>query len=263
MSIVEDKLGHLVASAMEEPKSPVGAFTLPGGVFLNGTTYKDIVLKEITGHEEDLIGNPKIAPEVKLEQLIRQVITNIGPFEDRAIINEAVSTMLTGDRAFVIISLRRLSLGDVYDFVAECPNCKYKELVSTNLADLTVKEAVGDRVQEMTCPSGKKVVWHFMTGFDEARNNTLKDKEKDLLSIGITARVDAINGTPSNMAMVKGLSTRDREALRTEFERCEPGVDMKLELVCTKCGFEHDRDMDIDIGFFFPSQVQKTWKRKS
>lgn len=265
MTVQEDTLGFIVADQLEVPKSPEGLVTLPGGALIEGKVHAEVRLNEISGHEEDLLANPKILPEKKLEELIKRTIARIGPYEDRKVINEAVPTLLTGDRAYLIIALRRLSLGDSYSFIERCPTCKHEAIQTVDLAALAVKAAQGPRVRTERSPSGKEILWHFMTGHDETRNNAQAQKESDLLSIGILARVDAINGNPATMAAVKSLSTRDREWLRTRFEECEPGVDMNIELQCPNpnCNKEYSHDMDIELGFFFPSQVQKLWKTRS
>ena len=116
---------------------------------------------------------------------------------------------------------------------------------------------------DLTLPSGRNVRFHPMVGKDEALLAKAGDKE-GALSLGMLARIDMIDDKPPSLALVQGMSLRDRSALRDAFDEVEGGVDTSLEMVCPKCEHEFDRDLDVSqAGFFFPSRALKRSKKKS
>jgi hypothetical protein len=243
------------------------AVELPCGYLdSSGIVHRDLVVGEMTGYEEDLLaGKGPILP--RLNQIIMNCTRRIGGFEDRSQIGAAVNGLTASDRMVAFLAIRRVSLGDFYDVKVQCPNpdCREDMRYALNLADVEIHamEDPTQRVFEHTLKSGRVVSWHIMSSTDEEWLTTKTKKSKDdVLTLGIMARVDEINGVPINrekdivgaMALLKALPTRDRNDIRSLFEKHEGHVDTNVDFSCPSC--EHEWKAELNLGqpsFFFPS----------
>lgn len=247
---------------------------LPGGYLDDaGTLHKDFVVREMTGREEDLLVS-KGNRMTLLNQVIANCLVSLGGVSDRAEIGRAVQAMPTADRIAVLITLRRASLGDLYQLRLKCPNedCREEDTYSVDLGALEVRdmEQPTVRAYETTLPSGMVVAWHIMTARDEEwmAAASKKRREADGISLGALARIDAINGErldretdrgyAAAMERIKGMAARDRQWFREEAERYEGGVDTDLQFQCKHCEHEWEGHMPVaTMGFFFPSARPK------
>jgi hypothetical protein len=171
---------------------------------------------------------------------------------------ERARDLLIGDRVFLMLAIRRVTLGDDFPFDHECPKCEKTALHIVDLSKLEVKNMPEPkkRVHEGVTPSGKKVRWHCMSGKEE--ETLSKVGTSDALSASILVRLDLLNDAPAGMAALKAMSMKDREWLRGRFEDTEGGVDTTIKLVCEHCGHEFEDQLDVgQTGFFFPSRLLK------
>ena len=260
---------------LSAPKSSQGVYELPcGHLDKAGNLHKDIVLREIKGDEEDLLGNSQVSSQKKINELLTRCTLRIGPYTDRGEISQIVLDLTVGDRAYMIFAIRRISLGDEYPFKDECPECGAENLYIANLSELAPKEMPNPlkRSFDRVLPSGKTVKFHPMTGRDEDRLSKIdkgyvakgKNNKTDTLSLAILMRLDALDNAIPTLESVKDLGIRDRNFLRDEFEENEGGLNTEDELECPKCEHIFKRDVDISQqGFFFPSAIRKSLRPKS
>jgi hypothetical protein len=250
---------------IETPKSTHAVFELPCGfIDNNGVLHTEVHLREMTGREEDLLASPKIPVQKKLGALIANCLVSIGTITDRAQFPSIVSSLPVGDRVFLLVALRRTSLGDAFPVEEVCPACEVKGSYILDLSTLETKKLDDPlkRVYDDVLPSGRKVRHRLGTGMDEERAS--KVNEEDRPSAMLLARVELLDGKMPTLADIKGLSFKDRQALRSMLESHDGGVDTALDMQCPACGHEFKRDMDLgQPGFFFPGRVQKDSKTRS
>jgi len=230
--------------------------------------YRTIVVKEMTGHEEDiLMGKGSILS--RLNAIISNCTVRLGSIEDRATISGAVEKMTAADRLAVMIAIRRVSLGDFFDVKVQCPNPKCKAILhpSVDLSEVEIMSMPDPMVRqrEDTVSTGTTVKWHVMSAEDEGWLTSMKKGKWDELSLAMLTRIESINGEPLDRSkktvrravkILKALSMRDRIEIRSLFEKNEGSVDTDVEFVCPDC--EHEWTADMEIGqasFFFPSEV--------
>lgn len=272
---LDTRAAQLADDMLSAPKSSQGVYELPCGYLDQaGNLYKDIVLREIKGDEEDLLGNSTIPAQKKINELLTRCVVRVGPYTDRGTISQIVLDLTVGDRAYLIFAIRRISLGDEYPFKDECPECGAERLYIANLSDLVPKEMPDPKKRffDRVLPSGKTAKFHPMTGRDEDRLSKIdkgyvakgKNNKTDTLSLAILMRLDALDNAVPTLEAVKDLGLRDRNYLRDEFEEHEGGLNTEDELECPECEHVFKRDIDISQqGFFFPSAIQKSLRRKS
>jgi len=258
---------HLAATLVEnqisEPKSSQGLFDLPCGyIDEDGVLHTEIKVREITGHEEDMLANAKIKSHKKLNELISRCVERIGSITDQGKLSKAVLDMTVGDRLFAIFAIRRVTVGDEYTYEVKCPQCSELNKVTVDLSDLEIKSMPDPMKREftVTLPKSKhEVVFVPMTGRGEEKLATLAKRSEDTLSLALLMRVTKVDGKNPSLKLVKDMSSKDRAYLRDHFDKVEGGVDTSIELDCPSCYAEFKEDLDVgQAGFFFPTAAQES-----
>lgn len=250
---------------LETPKSTQAEYVLPCGYLdAAGNLHQDVRMREMTGREEDLLASNKISPQRKINALLINCMEQLGTITDRDQFAEIIPQLPVGDRIYLLLALRRTSLGDEYPVEAECPSCKVEGKYVLNLGDLET-EPMKDpkkRVFEVKLPSGKQARFRIGMGSDEERVAKVPDEEKP--SMLLLCRTEVLDGKVPTMQDIKGLSFRDRQALRAAFDENDGGVDTAMEMSCPACGHNFEKELDLgQQGFFFPHRVLKGSKKKS
>lgn len=260
--IVQTK-GHMMDVA-----SPVLAVEIPCGVVDPddpSVIHSTMVVHEMTGREEDLLTG-KGAALPRINQIIANCTDRIGNISDRAFISRAVGSLSASDRMVALIAIRRASLGDFYEVKVNCPkeSCGRAIRYTLNLSEIEIRPMSdrGKRQFEHALPSGRIVQWHVMTSQDEEWLNAKARRKEDVLTLAILSRVDSVGDVKIErdknkneaMEVIKSLTTRDRNFIRTIFEQNEGHVDTNVDFLCPEC--EHEWQAELEIGqkgFFFPS----------
>ncbi len=247
-----------------EPSSSIGVFELPCGYLTeDGQLLTEVKLREITGVEEDMLASKSVPGGKKITHLIAGCMERIGALADKSQFPDIARALTVGDRVFLMLAVRRVTLGDQYPFTAKCPECGKSRLYEVDLGGLAIKkmEDPKKRVYDTELPSSKLPVrFHVMTGKEEEKLAKTSEQD-DQLSLTILARVELIGGKPASVGVLKRLGMIDRTFLRDQFNEVEGGLDMEVEIACGSCGEEFKIDLDIgQPGFFFPSRTQKNSK---
>lgn len=268
---------------IQDAKASQDTFRLPCG-WLDplGVLHRDVQVREITGVEEDLLAARGGDGNGKFDALLANCTVRVGDVSDPAKIKEVVHNLPVGDRLFLLLAIRAVSLGAEYYFEATCPSakCGKPSTLAVDLYSLEQFEAEAPTEAEhlLKLPSGKEVVWRFLTGRGEdtvgeivkkfEEEQTAKGAKASVssvnLSAAIYARIVKIDGKVPSMADVQALGVRDRNALRDTFQSQEGFVDTEIKATCKHCQHEYTVDVDLgQAGFFFPSVTSKRSRRKS
>lgn len=256
----------MIDPALEHAKSSVDAFELPCGYLDDdGNLHTSVSVREMTGEEEEILAAKNMPPSKKINSILSRCTDSIGdvagPF-----IEKIIPDLIQGDRIYLLIAIRRASLGDDMPFLTKCPSCEQDARFILDLADLEVKKMPDPRIRTypLELPkTGKKLVMKVLTGRGEDAIGKADRRGKDVITAAIFARVDSMDEKPVTMADLKALPLIDRNFLRNEWEDHEGGVDTEVKIDCPSCGIEYDTELDISQqGFFNPSATLKNWKRK-
>lgn len=241
------------------PQSSIGEFKLPCGYLdANGTLHADVTLSELDGEDEDLMFS-QLPSTTIVDKILGRHIEKLGALEKK----EAAKfsrELMSGDRVFLMIALRRLSVGDGFSWVMRCPECSEKSKVDVDLTELKVKPMDDPtvRVFNETLPSGATVQWKAMNGHMEGQRDKLRKKmQNDRATMAILLRLTELNGKPNpSMPEIKKLSSRDRNHLRNSFNKNEGGMDTDVQVDCPSCNVEVSTMVDVtQASFFFPTET--------
>lgn len=267
-----------------------GLYDLPCGfVDAEGKTHRTVILREMTGTEEDMMDDDDVPVHDRTTGALAACCEQIGTITDEATIKAAIGDDLkagkpvtSSDRIAMLIFLRRVSMGDIYHFERRCPRCGYmNKNKQLDLRKLEIKRVPDDRVGKrrvkVTLPRSKReVIVRVLTGSHEHRITSLRLNQKDLRSAAILARMESISveveetdaeGKPTGkkkvtqqsledpkkgMQVVKSLPTADRDFLRRVYDSMEAEVDTSVEVSCTGrlCGAEFSFPLDLGQTFF-------------
>lgn len=292
MGVNADTITMMTEAQLREPKSTVGIFDLPCGyVDAAGTLHTEVQLKEISGRDEDMLNNEGMPPSKKMNALLASCVLRIGTITDKGTISSVVADLLVGDRVFLILAIRRVSLGDNYPYKDTCPECERESLMSLNLGELEVQKmkdplkrvfdarmpsraaikqwaSTGEDIPEpeKSAPSGKTIRFKMLTGRDEEKiAKANKSKGEDSVSALLGLRILMLDDKPPTIEELQDLTMAERSYIRdVVFRRDDGGVDTTLEVTCPTCDHDFKRELDIgQMGFFFPSAARKSLKTKS
>ncbi len=285
---------------LTEGVSEQGVFQLVGGYLdSDGVVHKEVHLRAMSGHEEDLLSNDSVPFFQRMTGILSQCCIRIGTIEDRGQIIKAIRGLPAGSRQHLLICLRRAShwrtTKDYYDMKVECPKCEKDSDFKVNLGTLDTYEMpdATKRVFEGELPDAKiEYVWKITSFEQDEILSAITQSETahhELLTWSILIRLVSLGGDkvevkPSEVVdqttgqllktfpkrilemrqKIKNLTTDDRQFFRDEFMEHEPGVETDIDFKCPKCKKEFVGRLDLgQRSFFFPSGRQKRSNRRS
>lgn len=233
---------------------------LPAGLIdKEGIVHRDVIVREMTGHDEELLLSAKGKNFAKVTtKLLAACVTSIGSLKPSA---EDIQGLLVGDRNYLLLAVRMASLGEDIEFSVHCPSCKAPNQVTQNLAELKVKE-LGDATEtEFTFKLPSAVVFpdgsegqearvRFLTGKDQEELSALGDDSASLINSTLVKSLKSIGAYDKiTIEFVKNMTKRNRDAVMTMIQRNAPGVDMNVEVECGGCGARFAAPVGLE-GFF-------------
>jgi hypothetical protein len=244
-------------------------FALPVGyVDTEGKVHNHIVMKEMTGTEDDMMGNADLPIGERVSAVLASCTVKLGDITDKKIIADAISDSLTAglplteqDRIASMVYLRRLSIGDLYKFERDCPRCgTTAKNRATDLRTLKIDQAEHPerRRVKVTLPkSGKEAVVKVLTAQGALEIGKLRPDQKDLKSLAIVVRVESLGGKPMSdplvaLAKIKALPQADRNLIRQVYNAMETFVETDIEVECRNpiCRNKWEFPLDVGQGFF-------------
>jgi hypothetical protein len=248
--------------AVEDAKSSVDVFELPCGyVDENGMVHTSVTVREMTGEDEETLAARNMPTAKKFNRILSRC-TESNPDKIAQIIPE----LTQGDRIYLLLSIRRVSLGDEMPFETPCPSCKQVGRFHIDLGDLESKKMTNPSIRnyDLILPkSKKKVRMQVLTGRGEEAISKAAVRGSDVISTAILARIESIDDKPAIIQDLKNLPLMDRNFLRDSWESHEGGVDTEIDVECPSCGHSYETELDISqAGFFNPLAALKSWKTK-
>jgi len=253
-------------TTIDDPKSSVGTFDLVGGFLLEDKeaeqTYRlnRIMLREISGHEEDIIADDSVSFTERLYQVFGRCITQVLDNDGHVITDpkELISVpdgLLFSDIMIILKSLYQVTMGDQLVKKIDCDNplCKNTQNEVIDLKKLEVYPVKGDpmqRVREYVTSRGTEITWEMLSGKTDRNSNIEDESPKDKVTMTLLRRIRTINGEPATKKALKDLPSRERAEIRKQFDD-EGGLETTRKSRCRKCGKSLSYSLTIaDFNFF-------------
>lgn len=220
--------------------------TLPGGLVLEADhPLHTAELRPLTGREEDwLVHHPSVPSATAVTCLLSNCLLRLDTVTSS---RELVGKLLVGDRDYLVLQLRRLTLGDEFRAVVLCPQCQAPMDVTFHAEEIPV-ETRRQTASHYSChlPSraAKKraVRYRLPTGSDQ----------EAVLGLDPVAGVDAL--LERCLLDPVRLTRKERQLLMDEMEKQAPSVELDLNLQCPNCS--HAFIAPFDTTAFFLQEIR-------
>lgn len=234
-----------------------------------GRCHRRGVLHQMRGHEEALLYDRRLNAGRLVTALLCQCLLRLGEYEP--VTAEVAAGLYTADRNYLLLELRRITLGDHLQAAYRCPQCDAETALREDLSRLEVRRLAPDqRWQDITVTledgyvdrrglCHKELILTLPRGVDEefvasvAEQDVLRAQDVLLLhcikQFGTLpkAELEAYGGK-----ILRDLTLGDRQRLRQALDEQAPGVDLRRRLRCEHCGAGFTDRLDIS-NFFFAS----------
>jgi hypothetical protein len=213
-----------------------GTILLPGGlVFEDGRHPRRAVLRPLTGREEEwLVRYPRMPSAIKATWLLEACVLW---FDGVPVTSELVRQLLVGDRDYLVMQLRSLTLGDEIRAVVICPACEKKMDADFLISEVPVE------------PRPQSSATHTLSLADRSVQFRLPNGGDQEAVLGSARAADELFDRCLLNSGGKELSGEEREAIIDSMERLAPSVELELDLTCPDCTHRFLQPFDITTYF--------------
>jgi hypothetical protein len=228
---------------------------LPGGWLLreapaDSRRYRSAVIRPLTGYEEEwLAQNHSAANATCTSRILNACIVRM---DDEDAPCDVACRMLVGDRDYLMLQLRRLTLGDRILAVVSCSSCGLKMDVDFDATSIPFEHgAPDDAVYEVVIPaagmqSSRSVHFRLPCGADQ----------EAVLRLDAAAASEAMLKRCLLDGETAPLSAEETARVIAEMEARAPRIDLELDLSCPEC--LHGFLMPFDTTAFFLDELRIT-----
>jgi hypothetical protein len=224
-------------------------FELPTGwLGPDGQVHRRVEMREMTGYEEDVIGDDRLPYNVRMNRVLAGCVVKLGPITDKAEIEKIMDQLTSVDRMKLLIMIRVASLPEPFEFDVTCPSCSKKGTHQLDLLTLQFEGLKDPKVREyeLSLPSGRKAVCRVLTG--ELENRISELERADIMSGSILLRLAKLDGKADlTLEDVKKMPLKDRTALRNKFDEIEGGFERDIQVSCKNCRKEFETRLDLGV----------------
>lgn len=242
-----------------------GRLVLPGGILDgNDNGLKTVRVRELTGRDEELLADRRYQNAAEqVTDFLAQVIVEV-PGLEKPVSKELVAEMLIGDRDYLLLRLRQLSLGDKVEQVMRCPSttCGKKADVEFLISELPVRRVPAvqpwyefdlSAAARPDDDQSNHVVLRLPLGRDLETVLDCKDLNPALANTRLFARiVSKLGRSGLDEAAARDLPLRLRCEITDFLRAITPGPDLKIEIQCPHCGTDMTYGFDL-YSFFLPN----------
>jgi hypothetical protein len=197
---------------------------LGGLVEHGGRRLRSAELTPLTGFEEEwLAANPTVASAPAVTRLLSSCLKRLGDVEPTV---DHVRRLLVADREYLMLQLRRITLGEVIAAVLDCPACGAKIDVDFSIESIPVERRPLDADIFLVEGDARTLRFRLPVGADQESVCDLSEEEAAAALLQ-----HCLLDPPA-----PPLTIEEREAIVTAMERLAPKVDLELDVICPECG---------------------------
>jgi hypothetical protein len=208
------------------------------------------VLRPLTGHEEEWLAQHQGLPNaIRTTRLLDACVLRL---DDEQPPRDVARRMLIGDRDYLILQLRRLTLGDRVLAVVDCPGCGSKMDIDFDAAAIPIESGAPDTpTYEIELPEHaglptRHIRFRLLSGGDQ----------EAVLGLDVETAAEKLLERCLVSGTAVPLAVDQRARVITAMEERAPRVELELELGCPECG--HAFVMPFDTTAFFLDELRIT-----
>lgn len=210
--------------------------------------YSVATLRPLRGYEEEWLADHRGATNaVAASRILEGCVANL---DDGAPPRGFAARMLVGDREYLILQIRRLTLGDLIVASTDCPGCGVRMDVDFDAGTIEIHSpAVQGAVHTLTLPEGggrepRSVRFRLPTGGDQ---EAVAGRELEAACEWILQQclLDTGGGP---------LGPEESAAVIAAMEERAPRIDLELDLACPEC--KHGFVLPFDTTAFFLEEMR-------
>jgi hypothetical protein len=231
-----------------------------------GRIHRRATIRKMRGHEEALMYDTTLSTARLITKLIHSCLIRLGDLElkDESI----VASLYTADRNYLLVEMRRFTLGDTLHTSYLCPGCGQTVSAMENLGNLPVRRL---EAQEQLSDIDVQLV----DGYEDREGNTHKalvltlpkgsDEEfifgaaaedpmraQDALLLRCIRRFGTLPKATLEaygVKILRDLTMGDRQILQRALGAEMPGVDFVRTIQCERCGSTFQAALDTSVFF--------------
>jgi hypothetical protein len=229
-----------------EVSLPVG-YADPGG-----RIHRRAWLRKMRGHEEALLYDTSLSAGRLVTELLRGCLVRLGDLAE--VTPDVVSRLTSADRNYLLVELRRFTLGDALPCTYLCPGCGADVDVVEDLGALPVRRLEGDRKPESVAVAlddgyldregarHTEIRLRLPRGDDEELVAETVEKDPLRARDALILRCMESFGTLPRKALeaygikiLRDLTLGDRKRIYRALDTDAPGVDFRRQVRCPAC----------------------------
>lgn len=250
---VEEIIGNAgnTSEIPEAPEPDSGLVRLPGGVVRKGEVYKNAVVRELNGFDEEALSKALKTDSMIhfVDVLVSRATEEIG---GQKATPEMLKNLLIGDRDELVLAIRRATYGDELKIDRwQCPSCGDILPISFNLGEEVERKELEnpaeDTVFTVELRNGARAKVRLPNGYDqdylfEDMSWTSAQRNSRLLTRCVMAYITSKGKETQVVArpsIVQEMSITDRQAIVREISERQPGPQYnRVTFTHDECGNE-------------------------
>ena len=179
----------------------------------------------------------RLASSARVTRLLSSCLVSLG---GEPVTTGLIRKLLVGDRDYLMLQLRRLSLGDEVNAVLNCPACSAPMDVSFRASEVPVEWRPQKALSHTMAAGTREIQFRLPTGGDQ---EDLLGKNPEEAAEELLDRCILDEGGCA-------LSSQERAAVVDEMERVAPRVELELDMTCPECSHSFVAPFDTTAFFF-------------
>lgn len=216
---------------------------LPRGYIDDGVSQTTVVLRELTGRDEEYLSRYKTS-DTLYDGILALGVSAIGSIDLAALSvserSKILGKLLVGERLMIYLAIVQATFGNERDMSFTCPHCS-SEQTTLVLLDTDFPVKVPEDLQFLNTyvtSSGVNIEYRLVTGSDVLESSSDKSVSASVQNSNLLARlIRRVDGnTPFDMGdFVRDMSLNDRGKLLSDVMDRQPDVALSLNLECSNC----------------------------
>jgi hypothetical protein len=232
----------------------------------DGLLHRQAVLRKMSGYEEELFYDARLTASQLVTTLLHSCLVRLGVVQP--VTPQVVGQLYCADRNYLLLELRRITLGNKMRVVYQCPDCGsrlsgFEDLNQVEVHWLEEGEMLEDIKLEL--PDGyqdregtlhKELILTLPRGVDEEFIGPMIKKEplkaRDALILRCIRRFGTLPSAALEaygVKILRELTLGDRLLLNKSINEHTPGVNFLRQLNCNQCSGCFEAVMDVTSFF--------------